>query len=823
MSRLSAALVCLLLSAGSLGSAEEASIRVHAREEIGRASRYFTGACLEDVNHEVYGGLYSQMVFGESFQEPPPPPAIRGFRADPASWQIEDGVLSVRREPGPKLILEGAEVERGAIGVDVFLPGQASGVAGVIVAVRDARPGIDTFTGYEISLASDRQALVLGRHRQNWEPIREVPCEVPTDHWISLSVRFGPGELEAAADGKTIVSYRDEEHPLKGGSVGLRPFQRDCRYRRFWIETGGEREEIPFEVEPRWDDGVSRMWRAYRRGKAEGRFSVELVQPFAGRQSQRLEHRGGEGEIGIENRGLNRQGMCFVAGEAYEGCIWARAEAPARLRIALESQDGSVVLAETRVEVSSRTWVRRDFALAPERSEDRGRLAIGLEAPGAVGLGYVFLQPGANARFRGLPVRRDVVEALIEQGITVLRYGGSMVNHPEYRWKKMIGPRDRRPPTAGTWYPWSTNGWGIIDFLDLCEAAGFLAIPAFNMGETPEDMGDFVEYVNGPQDTPWGMRRVAHGRPQPYRLKHIELGNEERVDEDYYRRFAPMAKAIWAKDRDIVIVVGDFAYSRPFADASRVEGAASGISNLEAHRKILELAKAHGREVWFDVHVWNHEPRDPDGLGGLPSFLRALGTLCPGANYKVAVFELNAVNHALRRALSYAHAIGELERLGEVVPVVCSANCLQVDGQNDNGWDQGLLFMDPCKVWPQPPWHVTRMLARTWLPLVVRAESSSPRNALDVTAKRNEDGSIVQLQVVNVEGEPITARIRFEGFSPGAPAARATTLSGPLDAVNTAAEPDRVRPTESERRLEFADGSALYTFPPHSFTILRFE
>ena len=32
------------------------------------------GACLEDVNHEVYGGLYSQMVFGESFQEPPTPP-----------------------------------------------------------------------------------------------------------------------------------------------------------------------------------------------------------------------------------------------------------------------------------------------------------------------------------------------------------------------------------------------------------------------------------------------------------------------------------------------------------------------------------------------------------------------------------------------------------------------------------------------------------------------------------------------------------------------------------------------------------------------------
>ena len=28
------------------------------------------GACIEDVNHELYGGIWSQMIFGESFAEP---------------------------------------------------------------------------------------------------------------------------------------------------------------------------------------------------------------------------------------------------------------------------------------------------------------------------------------------------------------------------------------------------------------------------------------------------------------------------------------------------------------------------------------------------------------------------------------------------------------------------------------------------------------------------------------------------------------------------------------------------------------------------------
>ena len=32
-------------------------------------------------------------------------------------------------------------------------------------------------------------------------------------------------------------------------------------------------------------------------------------------------------------------------------------------------------------------------------------------------------------------------------------------------------------------------------------------------------------------------------------------------------------------------------------------------------------------------------------------------------------------------------------------PVTTSANCLQPDGQNDNGWDQGLLFLNPSQVW----------------------------------------------------------------------------------------------------------------------------
>src|ERR1039457_3503138 len=64
-------IVGLLLGCG-LSAAQEAEVGVHANQVSHRVSRYLTGACIEDVNHEIYGGLYSQMIFGESFQEPPP-------------------------------------------------------------------------------------------------------------------------------------------------------------------------------------------------------------------------------------------------------------------------------------------------------------------------------------------------------------------------------------------------------------------------------------------------------------------------------------------------------------------------------------------------------------------------------------------------------------------------------------------------------------------------------------------------------------------------------------------------------------------------------
>ena len=62
-------LLALVLSASSL-AAQDAVIRVDAGKVENKITPYLYGACMEDVNHEIYGGLYDQKIFGESFEEP---------------------------------------------------------------------------------------------------------------------------------------------------------------------------------------------------------------------------------------------------------------------------------------------------------------------------------------------------------------------------------------------------------------------------------------------------------------------------------------------------------------------------------------------------------------------------------------------------------------------------------------------------------------------------------------------------------------------------------------------------------------------------------
>ena len=803
---------------GDVPKIHGAQININAAQVLHPVSPYLTGACIEDVNHEIYGGIYSQMIFGESFQEPATPEPIAGFAEYGGSWRLVNNVLFSTSHPGARLLNNTVNQSGGDLQVQMRFTSKEDGDAGFVFQVTRPGMGADAFNGYEVSLSPSGAYAVLGRHRQNWEEMGRVPCPVPLNQWINLEVQYTNAAMTVLVNGSKVIRYTDTRHPLMSGRIGLRNYQQDVQFQNLQINGAS----VALSSANNSPGYISGMWAPVASGSVTGQCSLETSNPFVGSQSQRITVTSGTGEFGIANRGLNRRGMAFVGGKDYEGVLDVRADTPTPVTVAFENADGSTVYAQTNLLVTSNDWQNLRFFLAPTASDANGRVTISLAQPGSVVVGYAFLQPGGWGRFQNLPVRKDVADGLMAQGITVLRYGGSMVNASAYRWKNMVGPRDRRRPYRGTWYPYSSDGWGIPDFLNFCEAAGFLAIPDLNVNETAQDLADFIQYVNGPTNTVWGVQRAADGHPAPYHLKYLELGNEERVDDVYYQKFQALATAIWRADPNIILVVGDFSYHQVITNPFSFSGADSGITTLAAQQKILQLAKRHGREVWFDLHVWTEGPLPEGSLAGMFSYDTALASISDGAKFHVAVFELNANNHSQKRALANALAINAIERDGRL-PVTTSANCLQPDGQNDNGWDQGLLFLNPSQVWLQPPGYVTQMYSAIHQPRQVSATVVDTTRDFDVSAQSSQDGRTLTLKVVNLNRSSKLAAIRLAGFSLTNPIAVVKVLAAPLDAANTAQNPSVVRPVETNWQYPSVGNTVNYTFAPNSVTTIVFQ
>src|SRR5580698_8596686 len=135
-------LLLALLTTALSAFAADVTIHVQADHVVRPLSHLLTGACIEDVNHEIYGGLYSQMIFGESFQEPSQSAlALANFTNYGGSGSLAAGVLSLNNGPGPKLIYNGAALSTGDISTQLRFSSNQGGDAGFVFQVSQAATG----------------------------------------------------------------------------------------------------------------------------------------------------------------------------------------------------------------------------------------------------------------------------------------------------------------------------------------------------------------------------------------------------------------------------------------------------------------------------------------------------------------------------------------------------------------------------------------------------------------------------------------------------------------------------------------------------------
>jgi alpha-L-arabinofuranosidase len=272
-------------------------------------------------------------------------------------------------------------------------------------------------------------------------------------------------------------------------------------------------------------------------------------------------------EAGISNHGY--WGIALRPHTIYKGSFYAKTDTadvgPVTAR--LISDKTGTVLAEARVALNAGSWSKYEYtlttgAIAPSKDN---YLQLSVAHAGSLWLQLASLMP-PTYHDRPNGNRPDLMEKMAALHPRFLRLpGGNYLEGDRledwYNWKKTIGPLVDRPGHMAPWSYRSSDGLGLLEFLEWCEDLHIEPVLAVYAGYAlkgdhiapGEDLAPFVqsaldevEYVTGDSSTKWGAERAKDGHPAAFPLHYIEIGNEDTFDKSgsYDARFAQFARSL---------------------------------------------------------------------------------------------------------------------------------------------------------------------------------------------------------------------------------------------------------------------------------------
>lgn len=801
MKRISVLVTLLFLVSVSL--AQGIKVEVNPDKILNRITPLLYGAGMEDVNHEIYGGLYSQCIFGESFEEGVKPEGLVGMSHYNGPIRMDGDAVQIYSETTAILVADDHTFADGWAEVEIRFDAIAGYNGELLMHVSEAGNGIDNFNGYEIALTN--RGVNLSIHRHDYTPLAQSDVEEVTGFkWHKLRAEIEGSTITVWLNGKQMLSYQHQGEALKMGKVGVRSFGSNVSFRNLRAGYDGKSYNIPFE--PTNTHHVSGMWEATTYiDSAQPHYALDTNTFTNGKQSQMIENKASTGRVGVNNKGLNRWGIATRKGERFEGEVMLKGSAD-KVVVALQT-DYNVELCRSEIKGIGQEWKKHTFSLRSRGEINDARFVIYIEGKGKIWIDQAMLMRVNKSPYKRLPVRADIAECFKQQGLTMLRYGGSMVNAPDYKFASMRGERSEREPYAGQWYHHSTNGFGIIEFVEFASAMGYELSFAVNINDDPQVMAEMIEYFNGDTSTKWGKQRAQDGHPKPYGIKYIEIGNEETLFEmnteaayDYYiERFNLLADSMLKVDDSLEIIHSAWWRS----------------SQPELMKKVFTALD--GKAAYWDYHPWVDDLGSALSVEGeLHRMQQMFKQWNPNTKMRCAILEENGSSHGVRRMLSHVIVQNAVRRMGDFVLTTCPANALEPYLHNDNGWNQGQIFFTPDKVWGMPPYHAQKLSSEHHQPLLIESVVVGRRdNSLNITATRSENGKEIVLHIVNMAKHPQTISLDFGSFSKIRKAEK-WVIVDEENGVNTPEEPTRI--SAQKQDVDFLNGDC--SLQPYSYTVV---
>jgi hypothetical protein len=254
----------------------EERVVIDAGNVIARPTPYMTGMCLEDVNHSVYGGIDSQMIFGESFQEPAPfdPTALYKIINEKSGT-----ALSVRQQGH-------ANASLAVIRAFTDTPDQRWRITPVGAGFCSI---VNNHNGKALSTLDGK--AVDGTPVHLWDYLGFMPDQ----HWAIRDPGNGNYHLMNRTSRRVAACLGEDTRDNTRLELQDKTFDVSRKHQEWAL--------LPLAPVTRPE--VSGMWKAFTRGSAAGGFALVTTAPHHGSQSQRVIFTAGDGVVGIENRGLN--------------------------------------------------------------------------------------------------------------------------------------------------------------------------------------------------------------------------------------------------------------------------------------------------------------------------------------------------------------------------------------------------------------------------------------------------------------------------------------------------------------------------------------
>ena len=533
---------------------------------------------------------------------------------------------------------------------------------------------------------------------------------------------------------------------------------------------------------------------------------------------------------GIANDGY--WGMPVRPSTAYRLALWVKADAPGPIHASIESANGGTVYAGAEVTGVDGQWRKlgatlRTGTVAPTtnarlvlRTGDR---TVWLEQAS-------LFQPTYNRRQNGN--RPDLMRMLVDMKPKFLRFpGGNYLEgntlEDRFPWKETLGPIETRPGHRSPWGYRSTDGMGLLEFLEWSEdmkAKPLLAVyagyalngryikPGPDLQPVVDDALDEIEYVIGGPETKWGSRRAKDGHPKPFPLECVEVGNEDGFDKSgsYEARFVQFYDAIKAKYPRLKVI--------------STTGGKDGLGlKFPITKRAPDLWDEHYySEAWDMMGMASkYDTYDRKGPKVFVGEWASHDTVPPWRAGPKAGPTPN-----MKCALGDAAFMTGLERNSDVIQMACYAPLLVNVNPGGRQWSLNLIGYNALTCFGSPSYYVQKMFAENLgdrtvpltladVPTQQQSEKSLPGLFASVTRDSRTDAVYVKL----VNPLPAEQNVVFDlkGYSPR-PDGTLIVLTGDLKGMNSIDEPTKISPVTTE--IHGLGTVFTQSLPAHSVAVL---